>query len=110
MITVEARTIEQVRNFATLMSNVCNMAEANQKAQNKTALIIGYWKAKAMKKGKLVEVMERELINGSNTHVYRSLEDLVEDHRTGGRVLPELGGRADSFSRARKMTRREQGA
>lgn len=78
MITVEARTIEQVRNFATLVGNVCDMAEENQKAQNKTALIIGYWKAKAMKKGKLVEVMERELINGSNTHVYRSLEDLVE--------------------------------
>ena len=78
MITVEARTIEQVRNFATLMGNVCDMAEANQKVQNKTALIIGYWKAKAMKRTKLVEVMERELINGSNTHVYRSLEDLVE--------------------------------
>lgn len=78
MITVEARTIEQVRNFATLVGNVCDMAEENQKDQNKTALIIGYWKAKAMKKSKLVEVMERELINGSNTHVYRSLEDLVE--------------------------------
>lgn len=78
MITVEARTIEQVRNFATLVGNVCDMAEENQKVQNKTALIIGYWKAKAMKKDKLVEVMERELINGSNTHVYRSLEDLVE--------------------------------
>lgn len=78
MITVEARTIEQVRNFATLVGNVCDMAEENQKAQNKTALIIGFWKAKAMKRDKLVEVMERELINGSNTHVYRSLEDLVE--------------------------------
>lgn len=78
MITVEARTIEQVRNFATLVGNVCDMAEENQKVQNKTALIVAYWKAKAMKRDKLVEVMERELINGSNTHVYRSLEDLVE--------------------------------
>jgi len=78
MITVEARTIEQVRNFATLVENVCDMAEENQKIQNKSALVIAYWKARAKDKKKLVEVMERELINGSNTHVYRSLEDLVE--------------------------------
>ena len=78
MITVEARTIEQVRNFATLVSNVCDMAEENQKAKSKTQLIIAYWKAKAKGNKKLVEVMERELINGSNTNVYRSLEDLVE--------------------------------
>jgi len=78
MITVEARTIEQVRNFATLVSNVCDMAEDNQKTKNKQQLIVAYWKAKAMNRDKLVEVMERELINGSNTHVYRSLEDLVE--------------------------------
>ena len=78
MITVEARTIEQVRNFATLVRNVCDMAEENQRTQSKQELIVAYWKAKAMKRDKLVEVMERELINGSNTHVYRSLEDLVE--------------------------------
>ena len=78
MITVEARTIEQVRNFATLVENVCDMAEENLKVQNKQQLIVAYWKAKAMKRTKIVEVMERELINGSNTHVYRSLEDLVE--------------------------------
>ena len=78
MITVEARTIEQVRNFATLVGNVCDMAEENQKAKSKNQLIIAYWKAKDKGKKKLVEVMERELINGSNTSVYRSLEDLVE--------------------------------
>ncbi len=78
MITVEARTIEQVRNFATLVGNVCDMAEENQKIQNQSALAIGYWKAKAMERSKLVKVMESELINGSITHVYRSLEDLVE--------------------------------
>ena len=78
MITVEARTIEQVRNFSTLVGNVCDMAEENQKAKSKNQLIIAYWKAKAKGNKKLVEVMERELINGSNTHVYRSLEDLVE--------------------------------
>ena len=78
MIAVEARTIEQVRNFATLVGNVCDMAEENQKVQNEQQLIVAYWKAKALDRKKIVEVMERELINGSNTHVYRSLEDLVE--------------------------------
>lgn len=78
MITVEARTIEQVRNFATLMGKVCGMAEENLTTQSKSALIIGYWKAKAMKRKKLENVMANELINGSNTHVYRSLDDLVE--------------------------------
>lgn len=77
-MTVEARTIEQVRNFATLMGKVCDLAEENQRVQNKNQLIIGYWKARAMNKKKLVGVMETELINGSNTHVYRSLEDLTE--------------------------------
>ena len=78
MITVEARTIEQVRNFATLVGNVCDMAEENLKVQNKQQLIVGFWKAKALNRKKIVEVMERELVNGLNTHVYRSLEDLVE--------------------------------
>lgn len=78
MITVEARTIEQVRNFATLMGKVCDMAEENQKLINKSSLVIGFWKAKALNKKKLVGVMETELVNGLNTGVYRSLEDLVE--------------------------------
>ena len=97
MITVEARTIEQVRNFATLVGNVCDMAEENLKEQNKQQLIIAYWKAKAMKRDKLVEAMEQELINGLNTNVYRSLEDLVEagliseQDAAFGRVLPQLG-------------------
>jgi hypothetical protein len=78
MITVEARTIEQVRNFATLMGKVCGMAEENLKTQSKSALIISYWKAKATKRKKLENVMANELINGSNTGVYRSLDDLVE--------------------------------
>lgn len=78
MITVEARTIEQVRNFATLMEKVCAMADENQKTQSKSALFISYWKARAMKRKKLADVMEIELINGSNTGIYRSLDDLVE--------------------------------
>lgn len=78
MITVEARTIEQVRNFATLMGKVCDMAEENQRTHSKQQLIVAFWKAKAKGNKKLVEVMERELINGSNTHTYRSIDDLLE--------------------------------
>lgn len=78
MITVEARTIEQVRNFATLMENVCNMAEDNQESNNLIQVAIGYWKARAMKREKLADVLETELTAYQKIGVLRSLEDLVE--------------------------------
>lgn len=78
MITVEARTIEQVRNFATLVGNVCDMAEENQKNSNLIQLAVGYWKAVALRRDKLAEVLKTELGAYQKIGVMRSLEDLVE--------------------------------
>jgi len=78
MITVEARTIEQVRNFATLMGNVCDMAEENQRSINLTQLALGYWKARACGKENLTKALETELTAYQKIGVMRSLEDLVE--------------------------------
>lgn len=78
MITVEARTIEQVRNFATLVGNVCDMAEENQRSTNLIQLAVGYWKAKALGKDKLMNALQTELAAYQKIGTMRSLEDLVE--------------------------------
>lgn len=78
MITVEARTIEQVRNFATLVGNVCDMAEENKRNENLFQLAIGYWRARALGKSKLMNTLQNELAAYQKIGVMRSLEDLVE--------------------------------
>ena len=78
MITVEARTIEQVRNFATLVGNVCDMAEENQRNEKLFQLSIGYWRARALGKDKLMNALQNELAAYQKIGTMRSLEDLVE--------------------------------